>query len=123
MLSDVIELEEKEMEHTEREINTKRSFKDALLDNFNMRRADSGLNRLLVAGLFCFLSFVLFYFGYQLVKMGVQGEFSIFSEYKGLKLTLWSLSPGLSFIIGGIALLVWALPRTLRAFYDFNKAS
>lgn len=110
------------MENTEPKTNIKRSFKDALLDNFNMRRADSGLNRLLVAVFFCFLSLVLFYFGYQLVKMGAKGEFAIFSEYKGLKLTLWSLSPGLFFIIGGIALLVWALPRTLRAFFDFNNA-
>ena len=110
------------MENNEPKINIKRSFKDALLDNFNMKRADSGLNRLLVAGFFCLLSFVLFYFGYQLVKMGVKGEFAIFSEYKGLKLTLWSLSPGLFFIIGGITLLVCALPRTLRAFYDFNNS-
>jgi hypothetical protein len=118
-----MELQEKQMENAEQKTDIKkRGLKDALLDNFNMRRADSGLNRLLVAGSFCFLSTLLFYFGYQLVKMGAKGEFAILSEYKGLKLTLWSLSPGLLFITGGIALLGWALPKTLRAFYDFGNS-
>lgn len=85
-----------------------------------MRRADSGFNRLLISLFSIIVSGITIYLGYKLVLMGVKGEFTIFSEYKGIKLNLWSLSPGVLFLIGGVSILIFALPRILKAFFDFK---
>jgi ABC-type antimicrobial peptide transport system permease subunit len=110
------------MNDLQQKTEIKKSFKDKILGNINIMRADSGLNRLLISLSFVVLSFFLIYFGYKLIIMGAKGEFIIFSEYKGFKLTFWSLSPGLFFGFGGVAILIWALPRTLKAFFDFSRS-
>lgn len=106
------------MTNLDQQTKNQKSLKDKFLEN--IKRADSGLNRLLISLSFVIFAFFLIYFGYKLVAMGAKGEFTIFSEYKGLKLNLWSLSPGLFFCIGGVVTLIWALPKTLKAFFDFK---
>lgn len=86
----------------------------------NITRADSGLNRLIISLMFILLSGFTIYLGYKLIDSGATGEFHLFTEYKGLKFVLWSLSPGIGFCFIGIALLIWALPKTLKAFFDWK---
>lgn len=64
----------------------KQNLKNKIFEN--IKRADSGLNRLIISLSFLFLSFIFVFFGYKLVIIGAKGEFAIFSEYKRLKLTL-----------------------------------
>jgi len=109
------------MENFNQNNKIKKSFKETIMDNINIGRADSGFNRLLISLTFLALSCFTIYLGYKLVVMGTRGEFAIFSEYKGFSLTFWSLSPGLLFLISGIALLIFALPKSLKAFFDFNR--
>ena len=85
-----------------------------------MQRADSGFNRLIVAFLFVLLSFASLYCAYKLVVMGVKGEFTILSEYKGFKLYIFSLSPGIAFLVFGI-LVIWpGLSSTLKSIFHFK---
>jgi hypothetical protein len=107
------------MTNLNQQTEIKKSFINKILEN--IKRADSGLNRLLISLSFIALAFFLIYFGYKLIAMGAKGEFTIFSEYKGYKLTFWSLSPGLFFCFSAVAILIWALPKTLKALFNFSK--
>lgn len=86
-----------------------------------LQRADSGLNRLIISFLFILLSFVALFFAYKLVLMGVKGEFAILSEYKGLKLYIFSLSPGLAFLVFGFFIIWPGLSATLKSIYYFKQ--
>ncbi len=81
----------------------------------NLGRRDSGYLRLIISTLFLIVAGSAFWLGYQLIKIGATGAWEIVSGLKGFQLYIASLSPGLFFVIGGIAILGWALPRTLKS--------
>ncbi|XOB46399.1 MAG: hypothetical protein ACKKMV_03035 [Candidatus Nealsonbacteria bacterium] len=81
---------------------------------FNLHRRDSGYLRLIISALFLIVAGFAFWLGFQLIKIGATGSWKIVSEFKGWILYIASLSPGISFIFGGIAILIWALPKTLK---------
>lgn len=61
---------------------------------------------------------VLAYFflkeGVGLVNAGVKGEWNILMEFTGLKLYITSVVPGVAVVFGGLALMLWALPKVMK---------
>lgn len=80
----------------------------------NIRR-DSGEVRLVISIGFLIVVWYSFKIAYNLILRGVAGEFKIVSEFSGWKLYFTSVSPGVVFGLFGISILIWALPRTLKA--------
>ena len=81
----------------------------------SIMRRDSGELRLFISIAFAVVSGFAFYYGYELIKQGVAGEFKILAGYSGLTLYFTSISPGVLFGVLGMLLLAWGLPRALKA--------
>ncbi len=80
----------------------------------NIRR-DSGEVRLAISLGFLVVVGYSFKIAYNLILRGVAGEFKIVSDFSGWKLYFTSVSPGVIFGLFGILILIYGLPRTLKA--------
>ncbi|MCK5215630.1 MAG: hypothetical protein KAR05_09785 [Candidatus Omnitrophica bacterium] len=88
---------------------------------FELFRRDSGEVLSFIVLVFIVLSFYVFELSYNLIIMGVKGEFEILAEFSGITLYLFSISPGISLAI--IMAFIWivGVPRILHPFNFGNK--
>lgn len=82
--------------------------------DFNIQRRDSGWLRLLIVVLFSFVSAGFLWIGYKLILVGTTGSWEIVSNFKGFKLYLASLSPGILVILLGAVIISFGLPQVLK---------
>ncbi len=52
--------------------------------------------------------------GVGLVSAGVKGEWNVLMEFTGMKLYITSVVPGVAIVFGGVALIIWGLPRVMK---------
>jgi len=52
--------------------------------------------------------------GVGLVSAGVKGEWNVLMEFTGMKLYITSVVPGVAVVFGGVALMLWGLPRAMK---------
>ena len=52
--------------------------------------------------------------GVGLVSAGVKGEWNVLMEFTGMKLYITSVVPGVAVVFGGVALMLWALPKVMK---------
>ena len=55
------------------------------------------------------LGYLVVRLGHRLIESGVKGEFKFHADYKGLRAGLVSVSPGLLFVLLGVALMGYAI--------------
>ncbi len=77
-------------------------------------KRESGVVLSIIVSIFVALSFYVFKLSFDLIIMGVKGEFEILAEWKGLTLYLFSVSPGI--LLAGIMALIWifGVPKILH---------
>jgi len=93
----------------------------AKMAKYELLRRDSGEVLCIVVLIFTGLSSYVFYLSYKLIIMGVKGEFEILSEFSGIKLYLFSVSPGILLAIIMAPIWIWAVPRILHPHNFGNK--
>jgi len=52
--------------------------------------------------------------GVGLLYAGAKGEWNISMEFTGWKLYITSVVPGVAVVFGGLALMLWGLPRAMK---------
>lgn len=64
----------------------------------------------------CFSVLAYFFLkeGAGLVYAGAKGDWNILLEFTGWKLYITSVVPGVAVVFGGVAIMLWALPKSLR---------
>jgi len=84
-------------------------------------RRESGEVVSFIVLIFIALSFYVFKLSYDLIIMGVKGEFEILAEFSGITLYLFSISPGISLAV--IMAFIWmvGVPRILHPHSFGNK--
>ncbi len=81
---------------------------------FEWFRRDSGEIMFSIVLSFIVLSFYVFRCSFNLIIMGVKGEFEILAEFSGVKLYIFSISPGLGLACIMACVLILGLPRVLH---------
>lgn len=82
---------------------------------FELFRRDSGEIMAGIVLLFVCMGSYVFWLSYDLIKMGVKGEFQILSTFKGWQLYIASLSPGIFLAIAIVVIFTVSLPRVLHS--------
>jgi len=90
-------------------------------EKFNIERADSGWLRLFIVILFITLDVYVFYLVYNLILKGLKGEFKILITYNQGSIYITSLVPGIIFVMAGVLILSWGLPKTLNALLKLKQ--
>ena len=85
---------------------------------FTWFRRDSGEVMVFIVILYLLFGCYGFNLGYQLIKMGVSGEFKILADFSGLKLYIASICPGVFLLISVVAIFIWSLPKVLHLQQD-----
>lgn len=67
-----------------------------------------------VIALFCALSYFFLKEGVGLVYAGAKGEWNVLLEFTGWKLYITSVVPGVAVVFGGVAVIIWGLPKILK---------
>jgi hypothetical protein len=52
--------------------------------------------------------------GVGLVYAGAKGEWNILMEFTGWKLYITSVVPGVAVVFGGLAIVIWGLPKVMK---------
>ena len=84
-----------------------------MADNERLKRG-SGEVLIITIIIFSVLSYFVFKWSYDLIRMGVKGEFEILAEYTGVTLYIYSISPGISLAIIMALIWIFAVPRILH---------
>ncbi len=83
-------------------------------------RRDSGEVLSFVVLIFIALSVYVFKLSYDLIIMGVKGEFEILAEFSGITLYLFSISPGIILAVILVPIWIVGVPRILHP-HNFGK--
>lgn len=81
---------------------------------FELFRRDSGEIMAFIVFVFVVLGGYVFKLSFELIKMGVKGEFTILSKFSGYELFITSISPGIFLALAMVWVLVYGLPRVLH---------
>ena len=87
---------------------------------YELFRRDSGEVLVFVVSIMTALSFYVFKLSYSLIIMGVKGEFEVLAKFSGIKLYLFSVSPGLFLVVIIACIWIIGIPRILHPF-SFGK--
>jgi hypothetical protein len=75
------------------------------------------IERILQIAVILIFSALAYFFlkeGVGLVYAGAKGEWNILMEFTGWKLYITSVVPGVAVVFGGVAIMLWALPKAMK---------
>ena len=85
---------------------------------FTWFRRDSGEVMVVIVVLFLLFGVYVLKLAYELIKMGVTGEFKILADFSGFKLYIASICPGIFLALAVVAIFIWSLPKVLHHQQD-----
>lgn len=72
------------------------------------------ITQVAIIALFCALSYFFLKEGAGLIYAGAKGDWNVLLEFTGWKLYITSVAPGVAVVFGGVAIIIWGLPKILK---------
>ena len=78
------------------------------------KKLGEDIKQIITIILFVVLSYFFLKEGVGLLYTGAKGEWNVLMEFTGWKFYITSVVPGIAVVFGGVAIIIWGLPRAMK---------